>query len=507
MQLTSTAIQAFDTIRDAKTCIAGECWGSGPFSAVPPAFLGAPNRLTAYASAEPKAVFRRFRATTRPARITEMHKLFCLTLATVLATSPPGWAGTCNAQLSSGSQQAAGEQGAPGSLILLLKNGSIVEGEITPTAEGFRIRTRAGSQYLLESKLVRGTFRNMREIFEQKKADALSINDPRQALHELFHWSIQTHRLEFAEEVVRLLERTVQDQSLLDRYQTQLASARARDRSGSQTHAPSKNQALATRPLAENQARTDDQTKPQAWASTAEPAAQAGSSAAADDRYLQYKNNPWALNRTAERLPSGAYHAFRKMQNELVTSCTASHCHDSTTSTYFLKSPAAGQDFSKHFTTVNLVETLRHIDHNQPDASPLLKRMLEAHGGQTEPGFSEESEFYYQLRYWSFYVVGLEKLWYEEQYAKHLEANPPQSVLPQTSGPNLTDEEDLQQALSGTLGNLDNDALPDRFDPTELDLPSPQELLPSKPQQPADPFDPKPFNEQAIRSRSSSNNR
>ena len=402
------------------------------------------------------------------------------------------------------------QTGAEG-LILLLKNGSIVEGEITPTDKGFRVKTAAGSQYLLETRLVRGAFRNLREIFEQKKADALSISNPAQALHELFHWSLSTKRLEFASEVLELLETVVKDPQTLRRYQRQLESAVARSRpsypaetspAAAGSDGELEGDSGAATSLTWN-STTANATTPETDSASAEP------TAIVADRYQQYRNDPWSLNREINGLPAGAYHAFRKMQPDLLAGCQAANCHSQTTEEFFLLPPPFGNEYSKHITSVNLAEVLRQVDANLPDSSPLLRHLTEAHGGQSEPAFSADSETVYQLRYWTFYVVGLEHLWYQEKFDLHQEqlqqaaaaaaANRGQT-LPQDGAP-LSDEDDLQQALNGQLAGLSNSAMPgsknSSVDPEQLHLPTPRDLLPQPARTSLDPFDPAEFNRQA----------
>ncbi len=97
-----------------------------------------------------------------------------------------------------------------------------------------------------------------------------------------------------------------------------------------------------------------------------------------------YEVSPEELDRMTQQLAPGVAELFTQtVQPILVNNCMTSGCHSRPErSEYYLLRPPHEQRPGRRLTQRNLYETLKWIDLNQPDRSPLIQAATNPHGGQ-----------------------------------------------------------------------------------------------------------------------------
>jgi hypothetical protein len=100
------------------------------------------------------------------------------------------------------------------------------------------------------------------------------------------------------------------------------------------------------------------------------------------------------LEKTAREMPSGSVEKFTAIvQPLLLNRCGANQCHGPNgKSDFTLLRPAAGQFASQRFTQRNLYSVLQQIDQSNPEASPLLMVPQRRHGTALSAVFDKHSQ-------------------------------------------------------------------------------------------------------------------
>jgi len=360
--------------------------------------------------------------------------------------------------------------------ILLLKNGSVIQGAITKTADGFAVRTAAGSRIVIQNSLVRGSYGSISEVFQHKFLDALDSDDALSRHRNLFYWTLSVRRPDLARVMVGEIFKEANDANEKRRLLAQVADTE------------NKIEAAKTQ-----YNKVDSQVKQVSWESESDSNALPASDVGRQNRTAivhpaarnAYRISNAELERSVRKLPNGSIKAFRKTQSKIVSGCTATKCHTEENRPFFLLG-SANTDFPKLFTRINIHEVLRHVDKNDPDNSKFLQMLVSKHGDMKQAAFEEGSEFHRQMRYWVFYSTGNEGLWYQEQIAKEQE----KLIKQQNEAAMQMKSTDLEGEVLGK-----KDGRPKPFDPTMLTPPSAEDLLPgNKKRPPKDPFDPQIFN-------------
>lgn len=99
------------------------------------------------------------------------------------------------------------------------------------------------------------------------------------------------------------------------------------------------------------------------------------------------------LEKAIRALPRGSIEKFSAIvQPILLNRCGANQCHGpNAKSDFTLLRPAAGQVASRRFTQRNLFATLQYLDASNPDASPLLTMPQRRHGTSLTAVFDKQS--------------------------------------------------------------------------------------------------------------------
>ena len=224
--------------------------------------------------------------------------------------------------------------------VLLLRNGEMLEGKITPAGDRYDVVLPAGVLHVKASEVefvgadVEACFRRRREGIDADKIhDHLTLADwcLRHSLYENASAQLAAAKqLDPAHPKIGLLER---------RLQMALEPATATSRSV---------------PVASDQPTTDD------------------------------------LDRMVRGMPPGSVEAFtNSVQPVLLNRCSNANCHgpNSTTDFKLLRTPT-GRTTSRRTTQRNLHAALSAIDRLHPDESKLLIVPLKAHGGSKAPIFT-----------------------------------------------------------------------------------------------------------------------
>ena len=203
------------------------------------------------------------------------------------------------------------------------------------------------------------------------------------------------------------------------------------------------------------------------------------------------------LDESLAELPKGTMERYSVViQPMLINRCGANGCHGpAAKSDFHLLRPSTGQMMSKRFTQRNLFTVLQFIDKDKPEESRLVTLPQERHGGTATPVFDKRSQHQ------------LDDL---IAWAKQLSPQPKQVALPTTIGPSqpvLTqtgsaDEKGVAKVAADTPGRIPANIAPmnsgEIAKPTAPRPPSVKDLKSGgsnrESSAPRDPFDPEVFN-------------
>jgi hypothetical protein len=198
------------------------------------------------------------------------------------------------------------------------------------------------------------------------------------------------------------------------------------------------------------------------------------------------------LDKTIRALPPGTMERFSAVvQPILLNRCAAGGCHGATAKTEFrLLRPPAGQVPSKRFTQRNLYAVLAYLDKDNPEKSPLLELPRGQHGTTVGRVFDKRSEHQ------------LEELVSWAKLAMAVPAPTPpativkaQALLSQQNEDERVPRAKSEAPVTADAGQKDQAGTPPRpFTPSKDVAPIPREGI----FQPRDTFDPEIFNRQFL---------
>jgi hypothetical protein len=262
----------------------------------------------------------------------------------------------CVAHYVMGQSAPADESG-----LLLLRNGEVFAGRVTWAGDSYYVQT-PGRQLTFAKGNVLLVARNIADAYQQRQA-ALRATDW-QGHQELAAWCVKHEMLDEAARELDLAEETSPGHATTIRLRGAVEILRQR------------RTAIAANPPASNPpaTRRDD-----------------------------------ALDRLVETLPEGAVGTFTKsIQPLLVNGCAAAACHgQASTAAYRLVRIDTRQAASRYATLRNLDATLKLIDREQPDRSPLLTAPRAPHATARTAIFGARNAAQYdQLAAWVKHVAG-----------------------------------------------------------------------------------------------------
>jgi hypothetical protein len=231
---------------------------------------------------------------------------------------------------------------APQTGVLVLRNGQVLEGEVTRAGDYYIVSKGEGSEVRPKADEVELFCASMHEAYEFK-ARHVSGTSAKQHV-ELAKWCLR--------------------HGMYDRCSEQLTAATRLEPNNLQAKELETRLALAV-----------ETPPPQIT-----PAA--SHSGAAED-----------LEQTLRGLPKGSVEKFGAIvQPILLNRCAANQCHGpNSKSDFHLLRPPPGQIVSRRFTQRNLQAALRYIDRTNPEASPLVVLPQQRHGNSLSAVFDKHS--------------------------------------------------------------------------------------------------------------------
>ena len=250
--------------------------------------------------------------------------------------------------------------GSPSAVrVVLLRNGQILRGEVTPGSDRYEVAV-PGGQISVNAAEVEFCCGSLEEVYRYRRA-RMTLASGRDYL-ELARWC--------------------REQGLLDHAAGALAKAEALE---------------PTNPFVPLLHRELDLARSKAAAPPAQPKRKM---TAGGERPAGM--TPDELDRLVRELPPTSVETFvETVQPLLANTCAAAACHGSrSTSEFRLLRPPAGRLPSRRVTQRNLSEVLRWVDREDPDASPLLRLPIQAHGAQAAVFDQGNAVQYEQLVAW-----------------------------------------------------------------------------------------------------------
>lgn len=247
---------------------------------------------------------------------------------------------------------------APRQGVLLLNNGEVIEGMITPAGDRYDVDLKDGQVYIKRVEVAR-LCRDLAECYAHKRGD---IEEDRVQDHlALTEWCLR--------------------HGLLDLAEKELDEARA-----AEPRHP-KIRLLETR---------------LSLAKTAPPAAQPAS---ATEKAI----SPEQLDSRVRNLPVGTMESFtNNVQPMLLNHCSKTGCHGPrSTNALRLERIAPNRLAGRHPTQRNLQAALTLVNRDKPEESKLLQSPIRPHGTLKVPVFTDREQAQYrQLVTWVYLVAG-----------------------------------------------------------------------------------------------------
>jgi hypothetical protein len=332
-------------------------------------------------------------------------------------------------------------QFSPQAGVLLLRNGQLMPGEITPAGDQYIVTFGVGGEVKISAKDVEARCADLEGVYDYK-------------LRRLSGEGAGPH-LDLAEWCLR--------QKLYRRCAEQLTLALAEDPENKRIAQIESRLQLAV------EAPATTKSKP------------VNSTIVA----------PEQLEKTIRDLPKGSLERFTTIVQPMLNNrCATSHCHGATsTSDFRLLRPPSGLNAPQLFTQRNLYASLAYVDRQDAESSLLLTKAQEPHGGEKSPPIDPRNKAQLQeLRTWL------------EHLAPRKEPPAPATIDAKT-----TQLSTPLHAVPGNREFNPSSPADKPREPGSGKTPSPTASVPagpaattipadSKPWQPRDPFDPEIFN-------------
>jgi hypothetical protein len=233
--------------------------------------------------------------------------------------------------------------------LLLLKNGNVIEGQITQAGDYYVVTLGTSGEIRLPTKDVEAQVQSLTEAYELRKHGMFEPGaKPHLALAE---WCLR-HNLHApcGEQLVAAV-RAEPDHPGIDAVERRLTQAL-------QEQPPERPAVVARRPVPASSVSPED------------------------------------LDKALRELPAASIEKFAAtVQPSLLNRCAGGQCHggNSTAALHLLK-PPRGQLPTQRFTQRNLYSVLQQLDRDRPELSPLLIEPQKRHGGATAPVFDRFSQ-------------------------------------------------------------------------------------------------------------------
>lgn len=334
-------------------------------------------------------------------------------------------------------QQQPGPEADPKEGILVLRNGSLLRGEITQIGDRYDVAVDGG-RIQVRASAVEFHCQTLDEAYQRKRASGRP-GDVREHL-ELAQWCQRHGLLNSAVRELGEAKALVPNHPLIPLVERRVQMSLCRPE------------------------------KPEKIERPAEPA--------------ELPPSPDDLDRLVRGMPPGSVETFTQtVQPLLANACSAAGCHGPQTESEFrlLRIPS-GRPPGRRLTQRNLHSTLEWIDRGDPAASKLLTAPLQPHGSAKAAIFTDQQmDRYRQLVDWVYVVA-------QKPYPVRTVSHEAKRPLPRQPKPPWSD----LPGGDAVSGNSADRGLPgsDGSDP----IPVPETPTPSGQSAPADPFDADIFN-------------
>ena len=242
--------------------------------------------------------------------------------------------------------------------VLLLRNGHVLQGQITQTADEYRISLPYGQMQVKRSE-VEAAGETLKDVYLAMRRQMPVAGSTERM--RLAHWCIRNGLWEEADQELREVAAVEPGNSILAALRRKLETEREQT-----THGQS--EAIKGTPVV----------------------------------------SPDDLDRLVRSLPPGAVESFtQRVQPVLVNNCMSAACHGTASSSELklLKTPSNTPP-SRRVTQRNLHSVMQWVDHGNPSASRILAESVRAHGGARTAAFPDtHSAQYRRLVEWVYQVA------------------------------------------------------------------------------------------------------
>lgn len=269
---------------------------------------------------------------------------------------------------------------------LILKNGQVVQGQISRDANSVYIQTAGGSRVVFPVEKVEFVCGSMNEAYWQKNA-RVKASDTEGHIH-LFHWCMKQGMLKEAENQIDLLVAMDIKASHLEYLNRQLLVALGQQ------------QRLQKRRLVKQRSEEAKSLAPPPEATGDGVKLVGYEVSSANSVEIKRLSDLKQIEAAADNLPKMSVGVFkRKIEPMLVRNCY--RCHSSEdTEVMPLMRLGKNQVIPKRFSQRNLFNVLKYTDLNEPLASRLFAAAVSPHAELASPILKKDSVQYINLGNW-----------------------------------------------------------------------------------------------------------
>jgi hypothetical protein len=245
--------------------------------------------------------------------------------------------------------RAQGQSLTPQQGMLLLKNGSVIEGQITQAGDYYVVTLGASGEIRLPAQEVEAQVQSLAEAYNLRKHGMFERGaKPHLALAE---WCLRHNLHASCGEQLLAAIQAEPDHPGIDAIERRLTQAM-------QEQAQERPAVTARRPVASSSVSPED------------------------------------LDKALRELPAASIEKFAAtIQPILLNRCAGGQCHGgNSTAALHLVKPPRGQIPTQRYTQRNLYSVLQQLDRERPELSPLLIEPQRRHGGTTAPVFDKFSQ-------------------------------------------------------------------------------------------------------------------
>lgn len=289
--------------------------------------------------------------------------------------------------------------------LIVLKNMNVLSGVARADFEKTIVEQPNGSRIILPTDQVALICDTYQEIFDFFSSQ-LEPEDYA-GVERLCRWCIRYQQFEAAQRLIDRWQFSRMNPQVLESLHTQLVTSRAAYERSQKSAALETSNAASSTSVAATTTTPDAASRIETTTREVLPDAMVQLAGFSSEPSPVLTNGAeatipgWELDAKLKNMPELGLAGFKRVVEPILAkNCATVGCHHRTSDVYPILTVASGVTIPKRMSQQNIYQALRYLDPDQPDASPLLKFAITAHGRQAKPAIDLESREHQILAEW-----------------------------------------------------------------------------------------------------------